>query len=139
MADPILDLSTLAPERPFIRIDGARHDLRVSGDFGIRELAGYNRLTTEAIELQSRVDTDAPLTDEEAERLSSLLGDAVRYVLMAPDAVVAKLSDEQRMAVLAAFTNTASRAATPTNRKRRRSTSVRSRHASRRATAPTTG
>ncbi len=136
MAQPILELSSLQPTRPFIRLDGVAYDLRVSGDFGIRELARYNYLTREAEALQS--EASDTISDDQAERLTRLLSEAVAIVWMAPPEIRDKLTDEQRLSVIAAFARTVSRAATPAKRKSR-STSANSRRASARATASVTG
>ena len=41
---PILDLSTLEPERPTVLIDGQAYELAVPGDFGLAEQARLARL-----------------------------------------------------------------------------------------------
>lgn len=138
MAAPILDLSTLAPERPTVVINRQPYELRMPDDFGLIELARYERLMHESQAIQNRK-SKAPITVDEAQKLSTVLAEAVQLVLQAPADVLAELSDWNRIAILEAFTPAVTGAATPRKKPRSRSTSGRSSRASRASTAPATG
>lgn len=138
MAAPILDLSTLAPERPFLTIDGERYELAMPDDFGFVELAHFERLMRECDELQTQGDEAIPVTQDVAARLSVVLSEATSLVLKAPPEVQSKLSDWHRLRVIEAFTP-AVEAATPRTMTKGRRTSGRSSRASRASTAPPTG
>jgi hypothetical protein len=158
---PLLDFSTLAPERPKIRIDGQMYELSLMSDFGLVAQSRISRLMTEAAELEQAIidrppaqptgnaEADAAIAslgavgEDEAERAMHLLDDIVEIILRAPDDVRARLNEAQKRQLLLAFT-AAVAAATPTRTKSRRtlpspSTSVPSSSSSRRRTARVPG
>jgi hypothetical protein len=158
---PLLDFSTLAPERPKIRIDGELYELSLISDFGLTAQSQIARLVAEAAELQNAVadrpppkstgnaEADAAIAalgaigDDEAERVMRLLEEIVQVILRAPADVRARLSQPQKQELILAFT-AAVTAATPTPTKSRtmppsRSTSASSSRSSRRPTASVPG
>lgn len=136
MTQPLLELSTLVPERPFIRVDGLPYDLRTSGDLGLVEIAQVTRLEARSRALMAEADPSADVALEAAR----LLREAVRVVLMAPAEVVDRLNDTQCLAVLTSFTQTIQLPAMDRTAKRRApSTSGRSSPGSLASTATTAG
>jgi phage terminase large subunit-like protein len=130
-AKPILEFSTLAPERPKILIDGELYELRVLADFGLLEQSRLSRLMVEGRELERIVEaapppastgdatTDAALAaldavgEAEAKRVNTLLDESIELILRAPADVRARLSEIQKRQIIEAFTPTVG-AATPT-------------------------
>ena len=138
----LLDLSTLVPDRPFIRIDGKAFDLRVPEDFGLVGQAKVGRIMDRLGPLSARI-ADAPesISEDDVEEASRLLSEACALLVDAPAEVLDRLNDQQRLAVVSAFTQASETMKRPTpapNRASRR-TGARSSRASRPRTAPTTG
>jgi hypothetical protein len=133
-AAPLLELSTLAPERPFIVIDENRYELAMAEDLGLVEVAEMTRAEKEVAELQASDldDLTAP------KRAAELLLQMTRRILRAPDEVIVRLTDFQRLAVCNAFTRSV-RGTTPAPNRARRRTGARSSRTSAPSTAPTTG
>lgn len=147
MPGPLLALETLAPDRPFITIDGRRYDLAVPGDFGLVESARFDRLVREcrAVDELAVDEPDKAKAEKLVlEELDRLAGEAAGMVLRAPAEVLDRLNSTQKLAVVSAFsTAAAKRARKPPIEKKARpsrsSTSGRSSSSSRRPTARRTG
>lgn len=158
---PLLEFSTLEPERPLIRIDGKDYHLAILSDFGLQAQSRISRLTAEAVELEQSIndlpdpeptgnlEADAAIRalgaipEATADRTASLLDESLEMILRAPADVRARLSDVQKRIIIEAFTPTVA-AATPTGTKGRkspprRSTSASSSRSSRRRTASARG
>lgn len=102
---PLLELSTLSPERPNIVIDGTAYELAVPSDFGLREQARLLRLQRAVEPLQG---ADDP-SDEEVEAAAQALEEITRLLVRgAPAEVLARLTDGQRIQIAQAFTEAAS-------------------------------
>lgn len=158
MTKPLLDFTTLEPERPVIRIDGKPYTLALLSDFGLTEQSKLARLMTEATAIEQRLavatppeptgnaDTDAVLAhleavpEDEAVKVVALLDAVLGLILRAPAEVRARLSEPQKRQVIEAFMP-AVMAVTPTDPKSRQSRSMsgRSRRSSPRPTAPVSG
>lgn len=87
---PILDLNTLAPERPTIRLVSDQHpggrlyELRVREEFGVQELVELGRLGQNAQKLYTNVGgDDEVLSDEQAALLETFLDDLLRRAFVA--------------------------------------------------------
>lgn len=158
---PLLEFTTLEPERPFITIDGKAYTLSLMTDFGLQAQSRLARLMKEASDIAREVEaepaveptgnaeTDAALralgaiSESAAERVTALLDEIVEMILRAPADVRAKLSEIDKRRLIEAFTPTVS-AATPARTKSRTnppspSTSARSSPSSRRRTASVPG
>lgn len=158
---PLLDFSTLAPERPKIRIDGEMYELSLMSDFGLVAQSRIGRLMSEAAELEQavidqpppeptgNVEADAAIAalgavgEDEARRAMRLLDEIIEIILRAPADVRARLDESQKRQLLLAFT-AAVEAATPAKTKSRAippspSTSAPSSSSSRRRTARVPG
>lgn len=152
MADPLLTLQTLDPERPTIRVDGVLYDLALPDDFGLIESARLARVldrTRQAEEDVVKAPDDA-LSDEATGRLAELLDAMLGLIVRGPvgktgglpPAVVARMNSGQKLQVLAAFDPAVRTAATepgPSKRRSGRSTSVKQSPSSKRRTARRTG
>ena len=158
MTTPLLDFTTLEPERPKIRIDGKLYELAILSDFGLTAQSRLARLMKEASEIEASLaarpaleptgnpTADAALaaldavSEPEAERVIALLNEIVELILRAPADIRAKLSEIQKRQLIEAFTPTVT-AATPTKTKSRPSpsTSGPSARSSRRPTATVPG
>lgn len=105
----LLDLSTVHPDRPTIRIrtaenpDGALYELALASDLGIAETHGLaNRID----KLSSMWDKRSDLTDKQAADLDDGLTWIAGIVIRGcPSDVVAQLSAHQRLQVARAFTD----------------------------------
>ena len=120
MADnqkPLLELSTLVPDRPFFTIDGKRYELAVLQDFGLVQLAQLQHLQDRIGTLQA---TTQP-TSEEAEQLAATLDEAVTLLVRAlPSEMRAKLTDRQKIEILQVFPGAVPPTGPPPNRQSRR-------------------
>lgn len=104
--EPLLDLTTLEPERQLVVIktkedpDGKSYELRTMADFGIAEQQWLSQAGREYQRLWDKV----KLTDREKRRLKHLLDEMTDKVLDAPKEVIKTLKDWQRAQVVLAFT-----------------------------------
>lgn len=131
MTKPLLTLETLAPERPFITIDGTNYELAVLGDFGLVEQARLARFMAAATAIDAgssaiEGDDEDAARDREllTRRAVDLLDEAMRMIVHAPPGILAKLSEPQKIAVLQAFVPTVQGMAAPTTETRRPKTST---------------
>lgn len=107
--DPVLDLSTLHEGAP-IRIDGRLYHILSADALSLRALKQLETLAPRVGVLLQRAD----LVDADAEECSDGLARICTLILDAPPEVQARLSDQQRVRVMEAFTQLrSSRAATP--------------------------
>lgn len=127
---PLLDLSTLAPTRPTMLVDGEPVEFRLlEHDFSVAEHAAFQRDLTEFDELQSKAgrrecretgleaedgkcpehgkDTclrEIKLTGAEVKRLTALLDRLFdRVLLKPPEGLRDRLAEEQKRLVVQAF------------------------------------
>jgi hypothetical protein len=102
-AEPLLTLSTLAPKRPTVDIDGTHYELNVMNDFGLRD---QQRLTHDGREYQALFSAEDELTTAQSARLDLLLERmyAMAWHKPLPRTIEAKLGDEQRAQVVVVFT-----------------------------------
>ena len=96
---PTLVLSTLLRGAP-ITIDGERYQVRHPDALALMQL---KRVEIAAPRLGHLLQTPT-LTDDEERELSALLVAVCQDVVDAPEAVTAKLTDPQRVAILQVFT-----------------------------------
>lgn len=138
--NPLLELSTLAPERPFIVIDDRKYEFNVPEDFGILEIAAMAREETELRSLEAIDDAEAQ-SPVVVNRIVELLDTGVRRALREPGEIVDKLRDHQKLAIVDAFTRSVRTTTTAPNRasRRTRSTTPSSSRRSARRSAPATG
>ncbi|MBC2858726.1 hypothetical protein [Stappia sp. 28M-7] len=93
---PILDLETLI-KRPIIRIDGERYELRAPDELSVLE---SQRLTTAGKEIEALASSGDP-----ENVLAGVIDDVTRRIVVdLPDAVLAGLSESQKMAICEVFT-----------------------------------
>jgi hypothetical protein len=98
---PVLDLTTLVTPI-FVRIDGELYELRRPGALSLEEIARIDLLRPQVLELQAKL-AEASSADVDVLNLSRLLVALCAIVLAAPADVQARLSDQQRLAILQAF------------------------------------
>jgi hypothetical protein len=96
---PVLDLTTLVTPI-HVRIDGTLYELRRPGTLSLEALAQVDLLRPKVVELQARLPADSAVV---LDALEGLLVGLCALVLVAPADVQARLSDEQRIAILQAF------------------------------------
>ncbi len=97
----LLDLSTLEPERPTIAVDGISYEMAVREDFGLLEQARYNRLQREADAIRDKGDDAA---EDDALQMAGILDQIVALLVPhLPTDLRAKLRDQQKWSILAAF------------------------------------
>jgi len=105
--EPLLDLSTLAPTRPAIRIDGVEYELSVIADFGAVGLYRLESLALAAEKINTTKRKD--YTEQTAIDLSVNLSSQVKLIVLElPDDVLDKLSDSQKGAILTVFSQAVS-------------------------------
>lgn len=96
-ADPILDLSTLIPDRPLIRIDGATYHLRSPDELTLAESLQFARWGRQIADLSKAPDQEADLE----QLLRSVAAAALADV---PDEVKSRLSLPNNLAIVEVFT-----------------------------------
>jgi hypothetical protein len=103
-SESVLDLSTLV-DRPVVTIDRERYELRHPDELSLLDQL---RMTRSATRVQVLVglltDVDRAPTPAEEDEYRALLDQTCRAILVAPDAVHAKLRDDHRVAIGRAFT-----------------------------------
>ena len=106
MSEPLLDLSTLAPDRPIIRIDGTDYQMHVMTDFGAVDLYHVRALGNAALAIQRVKEKD--YTEQHAKDFSENLSQQVQMVLIdLPDEVLEQLTDRMKGNILEVFSKTA--------------------------------
>ena len=136
---PILDLGSLDPVRPILRIDGVDYRYRV--DLDLMRLAQIEQVRAKLARMQAEAGDEAD--PARAQLLGDCISEGVVLVMFdeIPADVLGKINDVQRLAILDAFTRATLRATSQTASKARaaqqagRSTSPRSSHASSASTA----
>jgi hypothetical protein len=133
----LINLDTLAPDRPTVRIDGQSYQLKRAEDFGLQDWAEFQLLQSKAGYLEA-IATGQENPEDVAD-LSKMLRTMVRMVVLdAPDEVLERLNDAQRLALLQAFVGATKAPASPRNRAARRKIGARKRPVSRGSTNPPT-
>ena len=118
--EPVLSLSTLAPDRPIIEIDDTHYEIAVTGDLGLVESHKLDALQPSMLafsEIKGPPSQDA--LEEVADTLKSFVA---LIVLECDESVIDKLNDGQRMAIVNVVTNAAAlsvkKEANPAKKKR---------------------
>lgn len=133
MSEPVLDLGSLNPERPFIAIDGQSYRMKVAMDMDLVTLAKITAID-QKLAPQAR---KAKPTLKDAADFSAAIDEGVRHIMYdpIPDEVMGKLNEVAKLAILDAFPLATPRAGSRPNRaarramQKRRSTSPASSHA----------
>jgi len=101
MADrSVLDLTSESDDRPVVRIDDIGYPLRGAGDLTLHDFKYLERVCPRVGALLQR----ATLTKSEAKELAGRLRELATVALDAPAAVLARLTDIQRVLVFKVFT-----------------------------------
>jgi hypothetical protein len=120
MADtPILDIATITAPAAFLKINRVRYFFRSVDALSLKQIAILKRDGPRLGNLLIRAEE---LTDDESTETSHLLDAFCMIVLDAPADVQAKLHDQQRVAIVEAFTKlwpTPTLASAPTTRANR--------------------
>lgn len=95
---PVLDISTVI-ERPTIRINGANYQLRTSNEFTYLTYRHWSLKFKRLAVLFGK----AKRSKKEVAEQHTLLVDCCKAILMAPDAVHAKLEDVHRVQIVTVF------------------------------------
>lgn len=102
---PVLSLSTLAPDRPVIEIDDTRYEIAIAGDLGLVASAKLAALQPSMLAFSKIKGTPS---DEAFGRMSNDLKEFVGLIVLECDAAVLdKLNDKQRMDVVNVFISAA--------------------------------
>lgn len=92
----LLELTTDAPERAVIKIDGKPYELLSRDDLGLKEDAEFRRLVKEFSDEQ---------TGKDWQKMDVLLGSMVKSIVInIPNEVLEKLSDAKKLKIIEAFT-----------------------------------
>lgn len=101
MPDPLLELSTLAPERPTVLIDGKLYELATANDLGLGDqqfMFSRGRRLAELMELPK-------LASAQAKELTMIVDKMLHLAVRdLPDAIAEKLSAMQKIQLVTAFT-----------------------------------
>lgn len=101
MSKPLLDLSLVEPERPFIRVGGERYEFALPDDLGIVERARLARLWRRVGDLRSNIDD---LSDDDVGELVHAIDELVKVIVPGmPAEVRAQLRDVQKLRIAKAF------------------------------------
>lgn len=100
----VLDLSTVEPARPLIRIDGQTYELALVSDFGLVQRARLQRLQKQVQDLaRDQADRD-DVSEDDAQALIDALDRVVQLVVREMPADLLKRLDEgQKVAIVEAF------------------------------------
>ena len=101
--EPLLNISTLIPEKKQIAIDGELYDLLSFADMGVREQTRFVRIGQEVRALSNMDDMKV----EDADILDALVRQFVSMVVSVPDEILAKLSFYHCSAIIQVFTKAA--------------------------------
>ena len=112
---PVLELSTLAPTRPIITIDGQRFEVAVTGDFGILDSHKLDALQPIVTAYQQENAT----ADDIAAFADALHTFTQLVLLNAPQEVVEKLTEAQMLQVIGVFTDASASTESDFPRRRR--------------------
>lgn len=133
MATPLLSISTLAPDRPLVDIDGQFYELRARSDLGIVHFVQLEALMAQYGKLIEFVNAGGEPTETDAAGLELAMDRLCRIFLTAPEDVQDRLNSQNRLAILQAFSEASKENApppTPTNRASRRTSAKSSRPSS---------
>lgn len=133
MAKPLLSISTLAPDRPLIDIDGRFYELKARDDLGLEDLVQLDAFLQQYSVLIAFVQGGGKPTKEDGAALDVAMDRLLRIFLDAPDAVQDKLLPSHRLSILLAFSEASpkpAQTATQPNRANRRSGAKSSRRSS---------
>ncbi len=123
---PVLSLSTLAPDRPIIEIDGKKYEVAVTGDLDLVESSKLKALEPSLTAFYS-VKGDNH-SQKSLEEMSVTFTPFVELIVRdCAKSVTDKLKDSQRMAIINVFTNAAAgnvRKPKPATAKRKRTTTA---------------
>ena len=100
----VLDLSTVEPARPLIRVDGAVYELAVWGDFGLAQRTRLRQLQRRMLELTTALSADDAREDDARALVDTLDRIVAMVVRDLPSDVIARLDEEQKAAIVQAFT-----------------------------------
>ncbi len=135
---PILELSTLVPDRPIIKIDGQSYEMAVYEDLSFKDEALLKKAGRMLVEASKAEDP----TNEQFDELAQLVNRSLRVVVPGiPDDVFHKLPDGHKVQILMAFTRAARRtilsppSETGATKNSNRRTSVKSSRSSKGSTA----
>ena len=101
---PILELSTLAPRKRWITINGEEHTLHDPATMGVQHQAAVLHAAAEMSKLGAR---KAALSPADADQILELVTDAVMQVIEAPREVVVQLTLPQMMQIIEVFSSSA--------------------------------
>lgn len=118
---PLLDLSTIEPERPFVRIDGIDYPMALPEDLDLIQIAKLERLELDRLALVERAN-EPDYIEERAEAMHIMLEQLIPVILPTlPGDVLVSLRDPLKMQIMSAFTKAVkARRPAPQNRAERR-------------------
>ena len=102
--EPVLSLSTLAPDRPIVEIDGRNYEIATEGDLGLVNSGRLDELRPTMVAFSNtKGDKRTPKVLAE---MSDAFKTFVELIVRDCDkSVTDKLNDSQRMAIIGVFTD----------------------------------
>lgn len=99
--NPVLKLST-THDRDFIMIDDLRCDIRGKDELSIVD---YHRISSLGKKIQKTFDVEKELSEDEISELQETLDKTIVFILSdAPEDVLNKINDTQKLEIILAFT-----------------------------------
>jgi len=101
---PVLDLSTLAPDRPRVTIDGADFFVRSTNEFGLLDQHRLRGMHARMAAFYN-IEDDEDLTEDHVTDLTDALDDLCLMVIVnMTEQVLGKLGDGQKLQLVEVFT-----------------------------------
>ncbi len=101
---PLLSIDTIAPERPFILIDGEPYELSLLTDFGIEAHGRLARYQESWARLEKLDDPSRQPQESDVADVQIMLREFVPMVVRGADAeILDKLNDQQKFGILRVF------------------------------------
>jgi len=98
--EPILNLDTLV-ERRTVAIDGKPYDLVSASELSILD---YHRIGNQGRNVEAIMAQQDDLSDDQVQAVRTLLDSMCKVLLLAPIEVHVRLTDNQRLQIVGAFT-----------------------------------
>ncbi len=119
---PVLSLSTLAPDRPVIEIDGKNYEIAVTGDLGLVESSKFDALQPSILAFSK---VKGPPSQKILKEMSGTMTTFVELIVRdCAKSVTDKLTDGQRLAIVRVFTDATANSVKPAKTKRTRTTTA---------------
>lgn len=101
--EPLLNLDTLMSRTDVVRVDGVDHPLRNPAELSVFDYHDLHKKWQRATKVMAAIQTEEGPSDEDVVLAQGDIDATCRLILLAPDEVHKKLTDEMRILVVRAF------------------------------------